>query len=57
MQRIYTLCIRFLQISFLILFGILAAAAFFMTAYVENAYYIGIRLELDDRFYAKGAAV
>lgn len=48
MQRIYTLCIRFLQISFLILFGILAAAAFFLTAYVENAYEIVIRLEWDN---------
>ena len=48
MQRIYTLCIRFLQISSLILFGILAAAAFFLTAYVENAYEIVIRLEWDN---------
>lgn len=50
MQKFYMVCIRFLQISFLILFGTLAGAAFFLTAYVENAYEIVIRLERDNPF-------
>lgn len=50
MQKTYTACIRFLQISSLILFGILAAAAFFRTAYVENAYEIVIELGWDNPF-------
>lgn len=48
MQRIYTFCIRFLKISFLVLFGILAVSSFFRTAYLENAYEIVIQLGWDN---------
>ena len=48
MQRFYTFCIRFLQISSLILFGILAVSSFFRTAYLENAYEIVIQLGWDN---------
>lgn len=48
MQRFYTFCIRFLQISSLILFGILAVSSFFLTAYLENAYEIVIQLGWDN---------
>ena len=48
MQRFYTFCIRFLQISSLVLFGILAVSSFFRTAYLGNAYEIVIRLGWDN---------
>lgn len=48
MQRFYTFCIRFLQVSSLILFGILAVSSFLGTAYLENAYEIVIQLGWDN---------
>lgn len=48
MKRFYTFCIRFLQISLSILFGILAISAFFRSAYLENAYEIVICLGWDN---------
>ncbi len=48
MQKFYAFCIRFMEITALLLFGILAAAAFFRTAYVENAYEIVILLGWDN---------
>ena len=48
MRCFYTFCIRFLQISSFVLFGILAVTSFFLTAYVENAYEIIIRLGIDN---------
>jgi len=48
MQRLYTFCIRFMQSMAFILFGILAVSAFFLTAYVENAYEIVIQLKWDN---------
>lgn len=48
MRWFHTFCIRFLQISSFVLFGILAALSFFLTAYVENAYEIVIQLGVDN---------
>lgn len=48
MQRFYTFCIRFLQISSLILFGILAVISFLGTAYIEKPYDYIIRLKFDN---------
>lgn len=48
MQRFYIFCIRFLQISSLILFGILAAASFLGTARIENPYEYVIELRFDN---------
>lgn len=48
MRHFYTFCIRFLQISSFILFGVLAVTSFFLTAYVENAYEIVIQLGIDN---------
>ena len=47
-QNYGTQCIRFLQISSLVLFGILAVSSFFRTAYLGNAYEIVIRLGWDN---------
>lgn len=44
MQRFYNFCIRFLQISSLILFGILAMLSFLGTASIEEPY--GYKIEL-----------
>lgn len=48
MQRFYSFCIRFLQISSLILFGILAVSSFLGTALIENPYEYVIRLRFDN---------
>lgn len=48
MQRFYTFCVRFIQISTFLLFAVLAVSSFFRTAYVENAYEIIIQLGWDN---------
>lgn len=48
MQRFYRFCIRFLQISSLILFGVLAAASFLGTAAIEKPYDYVIHLRFDN---------
>lgn len=48
MQRFFNFCIRFLQISSLILFGILAVLSFFGTASIEEPYGYKIELLLDN---------
>lgn len=48
MQRFYKFCLRFLQISSLILFGILAVSSFLGTALIENPYEYVIRLRFDN---------
>ncbi len=48
MQRFYTFCVRFMQITAFLLFAVLAVSAFFRTAYVENAYEIVIQLGWDN---------
>ena len=48
MQRLYTFCIRFLQISSLILFGILAVISFLGTASIEKPYDYIIHLRFDN---------
>lgn len=48
MQRFYTFCIRFLQISSLILFGILALSSFLGTASIEEPYGYTITLKFDN---------
>lgn len=48
MQRFYTFCVRFIQISAFLLFAVLAVSSFFRTAYVENAYEIVIQLGWDN---------
>ena len=48
MQKFYSFCIRFLQISSLVLFGILAAASFLGTASIEKPYDYVIRLKFDN---------
>ena len=48
MQRFYRFCIRFLQISSLILFGILAVASFLGTAAIEKPYDYVIHLRFDN---------
>ena len=47
MHRFYRFCIRFLQISSLILFGILAAASFLGTAAIEEPYDYVLHLKFD----------
>lgn len=48
MQKFYAFCIRFLQISSLILFGILALSAFLGTASIEKPYEYTITLKWDN---------
>lgn len=48
MQRFYTFCVRFIQITAFLLFAVLAVSSFFRTAYVENAYEIVIQLGWDN---------
>lgn len=48
MQKFYTFCIRFLQISSLILFGILTVLSFLWTASIEIPYDYVIRLKLEN---------
>lgn len=48
MQKFYTFCIRFLQISFFILFGILAVISFLGTASIEEPYDYVIRLKFNN---------
>lgn len=48
MQKFYAFCIRFLQISSLILFGILALSAFLGTASIESPYEYTITLKFDN---------
>lgn len=48
MQRFYMFCIRFLQISSLILFGILALSSFLGTASIERPYEYTITLGFDN---------
>lgn len=48
MQKFYTFCIRFLQISSLILFGILAVISFLWTASIEEPYTYVIRLKFEN---------
>ena len=48
MQRFCSFCIRFLQISSLILFGILAVISFLGTAAVEEPYSYNIHLKFDN---------
>ncbi len=48
MQKFYTFCIRFLQISTLTLFGILAIISFLGTAYIEEPYTYVIHLGFDN---------
>lgn len=48
MQRFYAFCIRFLQISSLILFGALAVISFLGTASIEKPYDYVIHLKLDN---------
>lgn len=45
MQKFYTFCIRFLQISSLILFGVLAVISFLWTSSIETPYDYVIRLK------------
>lgn len=51
MQRFYSFCIRFLQISSLILFGILAVISFLGTASIEKPYDYIIHLEFDNPLF------
>lgn len=48
MQKFYTFCIRFLQISSLILFGILSVISFLWTASIEEPYDYVIRLKFEN---------
>ena len=48
MQRFYSFCIRFLQISSFILFGILAVISFLGTASIEKPYDYVIHLKFDN---------
>lgn len=48
MQKFYHFCIRFLQTSSLILFGLLAAASFLWTASIEKPYAYIIELKFDN---------
>lgn len=48
MQRFFDFCVRFLQTTSLILFGILAAASFFGTAAIEEPYAYILRLRPDN---------
>lgn len=52
MQKFYTFCIRFLQISSLILFGILAGVSFLWTASIEEPYDYVIRLKVDNPLFS-----
>ncbi len=48
MDRFYRFCIRFIEISAFILFGILAVCSFFRTASIKDAYQIEILLTWDN---------
>ena len=48
LQKFYSFCMRFLQISSLILFGILAVSSFLGTATIENPYEYIIQLKFDN---------